>query len=60
MVLIINEDKMNVILSSLLMISSLVLVALGLVGFRHSGVSGVKAFTALMFAMAVHTIAYGF
>jgi diguanylate cyclase (GGDEF)-like protein len=51
---------MNVILSTLLMISSLVLIVLGLVGFRHKGVSGVKAFSILMLAMAVHTIAYGF
>lgn len=51
---------MNVILSSLLMISSLVLISLGMIGFRHNGISGVKAFSLLMFAMAVHTIAYGF
>lgn len=51
---------MNVILSSLLMISSLVLITLGLIGFRHNGISGVKAFSVLMFAMAIHTIAYGF
>ncbi|PKM46785.1 MAG: hypothetical protein CVV01_05505, partial [Firmicutes bacterium HGW-Firmicutes-6] len=51
---------MNVILSTLLMISALVLIVLGLVGFRHKGISGVKAFSILMLAMAVHTIAYGF
>lgn len=51
---------MNVILSSLLIISSLVLIALGLVGVRHKGISGVKAFSLLMLAMAVHTVAYAF
>ena len=49
---------MNIILSSVLMISSLVLIGLGLMGFRHKGVSGVKAFSLLMLAMAVHTAAY--
>lgn len=51
---------MNVILSSLLIISSLVLIVLGMVGFRHKGILGVKAFSLLMMAMAVHTIAYAF
>jgi diguanylate cyclase (GGDEF)-like protein len=42
------------------MISSLVLIALGIIGFRHKGILGVKAFSLLMIAMTIHTVAYAF
>ncbi|URN84156.1 histidine kinase N-terminal 7TM domain-containing protein [Acetobacterium wieringae] len=50
---------MNIILSTILVVSSMVLIVLGIVGFRHRGISGVKAITLLMFAMAIHSFAYG-
>ncbi len=50
---------MNVYLSIILMISGLVLLALGILGFQHNEKSGSKAFSFLMFAMAIHTIGYG-
>lgn len=50
---------MNVILSSLLIVSSLILVVLGMMGFRHRSISGVKAISLLMFALAIHSCAYG-
>lgn len=50
---------MNLILSTILVVSSMVLIVLGIVGFRHRGISGVNAITLLMFAMALHSFAYG-
>lgn len=50
---------MNVVLSTLLVVSSLVMVILGIIGFRHRDIAGVKAISLLMFALAIHSIAYG-
>ncbi|WP_414150755.1 histidine kinase N-terminal 7TM domain-containing protein [Acetobacterium carbinolicum] len=50
---------MNVALSTLLIISSLVQVILGIIGFRHRDIAGVKAISLLMFALAIHSYAYG-
>lgn len=50
---------MNVVLSTLLVVSSLAMVILGIIGFRHRDIAGVKAISLLMFALAIHSIAYG-
>jgi diguanylate cyclase (GGDEF)-like protein len=51
---------MNVLLNSLLMIATILLLILCVVGIRHKGISGVRAFSVLMLAMAIHAAGYGF
>jgi len=46
---------MNVVLSTLLVVSSLAMVILGIIGFRHRNIAGVKAISLLMFALAIHS-----
>lgn len=51
---------MNIFLNSLLMIATMLLLILCVVGIRHKGISGVRAFSVLMLAMAIHAAGYGF
>lgn len=51
---------MNIILSSFLMITAMILLFLGIVGIRHRDISGARAFSLLIAAMAIHSAGYGF
>ncbi|MEA4987998.1 MAG: histidine kinase N-terminal 7TM domain-containing protein [Anaerovorax sp.] len=50
----------NVILSSLLMVSSILLCILALYGIKNKEIPGALYFSLLMLAMAVHSIGYSF